>query len=126
MSSDTSCGLSAPSPSDPGQCHRTPEYDDGQSCAVQGQPLCSQVRPRFGAPDHAALWLIERWGRLQPREINDRFTVYRNAIGLPPELTPHSLRHSHVTHRIAESPPGTPQRRPAGPTPGASARHRLP
>ncbi|PBD02391.1 site-specific recombinase XerD [Streptomyces sp. Ag82_O1-15] len=60
------------------------------------------VRPRFGTPDHPALWLTERGGRLQPREVNDRFTAYRDAIGLPPELTPHSLRHSHVTHQIED------------------------
>ncbi|MCX5070965.1 tyrosine-type recombinase/integrase [Streptomyces sp. NBC_00513] len=60
------------------------------------------IRPRFGVPDHPALWLTERGGRLQPREVNDRFTAYRDAIGLPPELTPHSLRHSHVTHQIED------------------------
>ncbi|MEU0567938.1 hypothetical protein ABZ297_21470 [Nonomuraea sp. NPDC005983] len=46
------------------------------------------IRPRFGSPDHPALWLTERQGWLQPREVNDRFTAYRDAIGLPPELTP--------------------------------------
>ncbi|WP_274563531.1 tyrosine-type recombinase/integrase [Streptomyces spiramyceticus] len=37
-------------------------------------------------------------GRLQPGSINDRFEAYRDALGLPKELTPHSLRHSYVTH----------------------------
>ncbi|MFD9375156.1 tyrosine-type recombinase/integrase [Streptomyces sp. NPDC059999] len=60
------------------------------------------IRPRFGIPEHAALWLTERQGRLQPREVNDRFTAYRDAIKLPAELTPHSLRHSHVTHQIED------------------------
>jgi site-specific recombinase XerD len=60
------------------------------------------IRPRFGVADHPALWLTERGGRLQPREVNDRFTAYRDAIGLPSGLTPHSLRHSHVTHQIED------------------------
>jgi integrase/recombinase XerC len=31
-------------------------------------------------------------------EINARFAAYRDALGLPPALRPHSLRHSYVTH----------------------------
>ena len=56
------------------------------------------IRPRFGCPDHQALWLTERGGRVRPAEINSRFTAYRDALRLPAELTPHSLRHSWVTH----------------------------
>jgi len=33
------------------------------------------VRPRFGFPDHPALWITERGGRLQPSSINDRFEL---------------------------------------------------
>ncbi|AGL16150.1 integrase family protein [Actinoplanes sp. N902-109] len=56
------------------------------------------VRPRFRCADHPALWLTERGGRLQPAEINARFAEYRDALRLPAELRPHSLRHSYVTH----------------------------
>ena len=56
------------------------------------------VRPRFGFPDHPALWITERGGRLQPSTINDRFEAYRDALKLPTQLVPHSLRHSYVTH----------------------------
>jgi integrase/recombinase XerC len=56
------------------------------------------IRPRFGCGDHPALWVTERGGRLRPAEINSRFVSYRDALGLPAELTPHSLRHSWVTH----------------------------
>jgi integrase/recombinase XerC len=56
------------------------------------------IRPRFGCPDHPALWVTERGGRIKPAEINARFVAYRDALGLPPALTPHSLRHSHVSH----------------------------
>jgi Phage integrase family len=56
------------------------------------------IRPRFGAADHPALWVTERGGRIKPAEINARFVAYRDAIGLPRQLSPHSLRHSYVTH----------------------------
>lgn len=56
------------------------------------------VRPRFGCADHPALWVTERGGRIRPAEINARFAAYRDALGLPPQLVPHSLRHSFVTH----------------------------
>jgi site-specific recombinase XerD len=56
------------------------------------------IRPRFGVEDHPALWLTERGGRVKPVEINARFVAYRDALGLPAALVPHSLRHSYVTH----------------------------
>jgi integrase/recombinase XerC len=56
------------------------------------------VRPRFGFTDHPALWVTERGGRVRPPEINARFVSYREALGLPRTLSPHSLRHSYVTH----------------------------
>lgn len=56
------------------------------------------IRPRFGCVDHPALWVTERGGRIQPAEINARFEAYRDALRLPKALTPHSLRHSYVTH----------------------------
>jgi integrase/recombinase XerC len=43
--------------------------------------------------DHPALWVTERGGRIKPAEINARFVAYRDALGLPKALTPHSLRH---------------------------------
>lgn len=56
------------------------------------------IRPRFGCEDLPALWMTERAGRIKPAEINARFIAYRAALGLPEALTPHSLRHSYVTH----------------------------
>jgi site-specific recombinase XerD len=56
------------------------------------------VRPRFGLPEHPALWVTERGGRINPVEINARFGAYREALRLPAALTLHSLRHSYVTH----------------------------
>jgi site-specific recombinase XerD len=56
------------------------------------------VRPRFGFHEHPALWVTERGGRIQPAEINARFVAYRDALRLPRELVPHSLRHAYVTH----------------------------
>jgi len=56
------------------------------------------VRPRFGCAGHPALWVTERGGRVKPAEINARFVAYRDALGLPAALVPHSMRHSYVTH----------------------------
>ncbi|MCI0690267.1 MAG: tyrosine-type recombinase/integrase, partial [Sporichthyaceae bacterium] len=59
-------------------------------------------RPRFGCCDHPALWLNERGGRVRPAEINARFESYRDALGLPKNLVPHSFRHSYVTHNTED------------------------
>jgi integrase/recombinase XerC len=56
------------------------------------------VRPRFGCGEHPALWVTERGGRIKPAEINARFVAYRDALGLPKALVPHSMRHSYVSH----------------------------
>ncbi len=50
------------------------------------------MRPRFGCADHPALWVTERGGRVKPAEINARFVAYRDALGLPETLVPHSIR----------------------------------
>lgn len=60
------------------------------------------IRPRFGCEDHPALWVTERGGRIRPPEINARFDSYRDALKLPKRLTPHSLRHSYVTHNTED------------------------
>jgi len=52
------------------------------------------VRPRFGCEGHPALWVTERGGRVRPAEINARFVAYRDALGLPQALVPHSIRPS--------------------------------
>lgn len=62
------------------------------------QDYVENVRPRFGCEDHPALWVTERGGRVKPSEINARFVAYRDALKLPKELVPHSIRHSYVTH----------------------------
>ncbi|MFJ3229306.1 helix-turn-helix domain-containing protein [Streptomyces sp. NPDC086783] len=44
------------------------------------------ARTRSGFPDHPALWITARGGRLQPSSINDRFELYRDAHKLLKEL----------------------------------------
>jgi len=60
----------------------------------------SEVRPRYEAAAHPALWLTERGGRISTRQVDDRFALWRTTAGLPRELSVHSLRHSYVSHLI--------------------------
>ncbi|WP_159930967.1 MULTISPECIES: tyrosine-type recombinase/integrase [Nocardia] len=60
------------------------------------------IRPRFTDRADGPMFLTERGGRLQPREIDARFADYRDTLGLPGDLVPHCLRHSYVTHSIED------------------------
>lgn len=57
----------------------------------------TEVRPAFARSDGPALWPSERVALSQ---INARFALYRDALGLDSGLDFHSLRRSYVTHLI--------------------------
>jgi site-specific recombinase XerD len=61
-----------------------------------------QVRPRYDPGRDQALWPTERGGRIAVRTLNEQFAAYRDALGLPAELSPHCLRHAYVTHLIED------------------------
>lgn len=64
-----------------------------------GQYL-AEVRPRYDAAAHPALWLTERGGRISTRQVDDRFALWRARAGLSTDLSVHCLRHSYISHLI--------------------------
>jgi integrase len=61
-----------------------------------------EVRPLYEMEGRSALWLTERGPRITSEQISKRFAEYRDELGMAVELTPHSLRHSYVTHLIED------------------------
>jgi site-specific recombinase XerD len=62
----------------------------------------TEVRPALARGRGQMLWPTERGGRVGETRIDEHFGSIRRELGLPPELTFHSLRRSYVTHLIEE------------------------
>jgi len=80
-----------------------------QRLCVLGEPACDALRrlresvarlwPVFAGPDRP-LFLNQRGDPLTTRSIELQMKVWLREAGLPPELTPHKLRHSFATHLL--------------------------
>ncbi|WP_338324699.1 tyrosine-type recombinase/integrase [Nonomuraea polychroma] len=66
------------------------------------QDYLNHVRPRYRGNHQHALWLTERGSRMGTREIEDRFAVYRDALGLDKALTPHCMRSAYMAHLLQD------------------------
>jgi site-specific recombinase XerD len=61
-----------------------------------------EVLPAYQAGSARMLWPTERGGRVSCGAIDARFADYRDELGMDPVLTPHSLRHSYITHLLED------------------------
>lgn len=61
-----------------------------------------EVRPLFATAAAGALWPSERSTRVGFSQMNTRFGIYRDALGLDAGLDFHSFRRSYVTHLIED------------------------
>lgn len=70
----------------------------GEICA---QMIRAYVKDERGKPvDTDALFLNPRGGRLTTQTVTNVVKRWCRAVGLPPEISPHKLRHSFATHLL--------------------------
>jgi site-specific recombinase XerD len=61
-----------------------------------------EIRPAYQPGPAPMLWPTERGSRIGVAAIDARFAEYRDALGMEPALSPHCLRHSHISHQLED------------------------
>ena len=70
----------------------------GKTCAAALRDYCSLVR--VDPTDKKALFTNEKGGRLTTRTVQNIVKRWALSCGLPPEISPHTLRHTFATHLL--------------------------